>query len=108
MIELKKFMESKKVPKESSRQISSISQEIVLTNKLEDFEKLINEHEQITKRILKKKTIKDEFFSDFNGSIKSLGAWGGDFILATGNQNNQNYFYQKGFKTIFNYPEIII
>ena len=28
----------------------------------------------------------DELFSDFNGSIKSLGAWGGDFILATGNQ----------------------
>ena len=25
-----------------------------------------------------------------------------DFILATGNQKNQNYFYQKGFKTIFN------
>ena len=108
MRELKNFMESKKVPKESSRQISSISQEIVLTNKLEDFEKLINEHEQITKRILKKKTIKDELFSDFNGSIKSLGAWGGDFILATGNRNNQNYFYQKGFKTIFNYSEIII
>ncbi|MBJ25587.1 MAG: GHMP kinase [Flavobacteriaceae bacterium] len=108
MRELKKFMKSKKITKDSCKQISTITKEIVNTNKLEDFERLINEHEEITKRILGKKTIKDELFSDFNGSIKSLGAWGGDFILATGNQKNQNYFYQKGFKTIFNYSEIII
>ena len=106
--ELKRFMQMKKIPEFSCRQISSISKEIVNTRKLEDFEKLINEHEEITKRILNKKTIKDLFFSDFNGSIKSLGAWGGDFILATGDQNNKKYFYQKGFKIIFDYSDIII
>jgi hypothetical protein len=27
-------------------------------------------------------TIKESLFSDFDGIIKSLGAWGGDFVMA--------------------------
>ena len=37
--------------------------------------------------------------------IKSLGAWGGDFVLAT--RKNKNYFIEKGFDTILSYSEII-
>jgi len=105
--ELDKFMKIK-VSKIFTQEISSISKEIINANSLKDFESLINEHEKIMGIILRKKTIKDQFFSDFDGSIKSLGAWGGDFILATGNKYKQNYFYNKGFKIIFNYKEIII
>jgi hypothetical protein len=45
-------------------------------------------------------------FPDFKGSIKSLGAWGGDYILATGD-NTENYFKQKGFHKIYTYQELI-
>ena len=31
-------------------------------------------------------------FNDFKGAIKSLGAWGGDFILATAKQDPTAYF----------------
>jgi hypothetical protein len=41
------------------------------------------------------------------GAIKSLGAWGGDFILASGNQKTPNYFHEKGFKTVISYSEMI-
>ena len=51
------------------------------------------------------KTVKEKYFSDYNGSIKSLGAWGGDFILAT--RNNKNYFLEKGFNTVFSFSELI-
>ena len=31
-----------------------------------------------------------------------------DFILATGNQKNWNYFRKKGFKTILSFKEMIL
>ncbi len=44
--------------------------------------------------------LKEALFSDYDGAIKSLGAWGGDFFLATGNSNSINYFKTKGYTTI--------
>ena len=44
--------------------------------------------------------------SDYNGEIKSLGAWGGDFILAAGPTNTPEYFSSKGFNTIIRYNEM--
>ena len=52
--------------------------------------------------------MKEKFFSDFQGSIKSLGAWGGDFILATGNKSTKKYFLDKGFKTIIPFNKICL
>ena len=46
-------------------------------------------------------------FPDFQGAIKSLGAWGGDFIMATGNEQTPYYFKNKGFDVVLNYEEII-
>ena len=43
---------------------------------------------------------------DYEGQIKSLGAWGGDFILAAGPVNSKKYFYDKGYNTVLNYKEI--
>jgi hypothetical protein len=37
-----------------------------------------------------------------------LGAWGGDFILATGNDETPNYFNQKGFSTVIPYKEMVL
>ena len=42
----------------------------------------------------------------YNGKIKSLGAGGGDCILAAGPLDSKDYFSKKGFSTIFNYKEI--
>ena len=42
----------------------------------------------------------------FEGEIKSLGAWGGDFILASG-INSPSYFESKGYKTIVKFDDMI-
>jgi hypothetical protein len=47
-------------------------------------------------------------FPDYFGEIKSLGAWGGDFVLATGNSSTPAYFKNKGFETILTYSEMIL
>ena len=69
---------------------------------------MIDEHEQIISNIIQLETVKERLFSDYDGSIKSLGAWGGDFILATGTPNTINYFKDKGYTTILKYKEMVL
>lgn len=87
--------------------ISEITSTIINCKNLEEFELLLDEHEQIIANIIQKKTIKDLLFEDFEGSIKSLGAWGGDFVLVTSKKNPSGYFKSKGFETIIGYSDII-
>ena len=56
-----------------------------------------------------KEKIKDKLFNDFNGEIKSLGAWGGDFILASSNESEtETYFKNKGFNFIVEFDKLIL
>ena len=87
--------------------ITQITTELINCSDLPEFEKLITQHEKIISEIIQQKTIKETLFKDYFGSIKSLGAWGGDFILATGSKNNWNYFKDKGFTTILSFQEMI-
>jgi len=90
------------------RRINELTTNICQCQSLSEFESAINEHEQLISKIIQQKTVKELLFNDYNGSIKSLGAWGGDFILATGSQKNWNYFREKGFKTILSFKEMIL
>jgi len=89
-------------------EISAISKNILTCKNLSDFEKFINHHEVIIGKLIKKQPVKEYLFNDYFGSIKSLGAWGGDFILATGNDDTPNYFKQKGYKTVIKYGDMVL
>lgn len=89
-------------------QISAISDEFLKAATLLDFNKLIIEHEQIISSIIKMKPVKEKLFFDYFGEIKSLGAWGGDFVLVTGNEETSSYFTKKGFETVLSYSEMIL
>ncbi len=93
-------------PKEIAR-ISEITSEIINCQTLEEFEVLLNKHEQIIANIIQQKTIKELLFSDFEGSIKSLGAWGGDFVMVASQENPLGYFKAKGFDTVIGYSDLI-
>lgn len=88
--------------------ISNISKAMIPCKKLSDFEALIIEHESIISNIIKIKPLKERLFNDYFGAVKSLGAWGGDFILATGNNNTPSYFKQKGFETVIPYSKMVL
>lgn len=88
--------------------ISNLTSEILKAENLNQFEKLLTEHEKIMSAILETPTAKETYFKDFNGSIKSLGAWGGDFIMVTSEENPKAYFQEKGFETILSYEEMIL
>ena len=87
---------------------SDLSLKMLKSNELKKFEKLIETHETQLGQILNIKPVKEVLFPDYRGSIKSLGAWGGDFILVTGNDNTISYFKNKGYKTVLKYSEMVI
>ncbi|WP_339706945.1 GYDIA family GHMP kinase [uncultured Kriegella sp.] len=89
-------------------EISRLTQDITLCKDLGQFNIFIEAHEAILSNVLQIPTIKESHFSDFEGAVKSLGAWGGDFILATGNKKTPRYFKEKGYETIIPYSKMIL
>lgn len=88
--------------------VSEITDDLTNCKSVEEFAFLLREHEQIIAGIIKEKPIQERLFSDYFGQLKSLGAWGGDFILATGNAETPNYFKSKGYETVLSYKEMIL
>lgn len=100
----------RKMDDASINEISEISKSLTQTQSLTEFEILLNQHERIISDHLNLQFAKSLYFSDYWGSIKSLGAWGGDFVLVTSHKSELqtiNYFTQKGFKSIIPYKDII-
>ena len=94
--------------KDDIREISMLSDEFVKANSVVDLNKVIEEHEAIVSSIIKLNPVKKELFLDYFGAVKSLGAWGGDFVLVTGNEDTPSYFKQKGYDTIIPYSKMIL
>lgn len=88
-------------------QISALTEAILNCQQLATFESLLQEHEQILSDVLGRPTVKELLFPDYPGSLKSLGAWGGDFILAVGGDAEQEYFRKKGYTTLIPYDQMI-
>jgi hypothetical protein len=69
--------------------------------------KCISDHEQIIGNAIQMEAVGNRF-DDFPGRIKSLGAWGGDYLLAVTQQDEafvRNYFHQRELNTVFNWHE---
>lgn len=88
--------------------ISDISREMIGCKSLDEFQTLMNLHESIIAKLIDMEPVKGRHFKDFNGQIKSLGAWGGDFIMAASNDDVSNYFNHKGYTTILRYDEMVL
>lgn len=88
-------------------QISAITKAFAKVDSLEEFEELIRQHETLLAQHMQRKRIKDLLFPEYKGEIKSLGAWGGDFVLVTESVDFKSYFQAKGYTTILQLNEII-
>lgn len=72
------------------------------------FAAVMHTHERIMSQLLETTTIQEDLFSDFQGQMKSLGAWGGDFVMVIANQNPKEYFAAKGYNTFLTFAEMIL
>lgn len=91
-------------------EISLLTREMINAKELSTFNKVIRTHEDIVGSALKYTKVKDQFFSDYWGEVKSLGAWGGDFALVTsdrGAEETRQYFVDKGLQSIIPFSEIV-
>lgn len=100
---------SRKFDKEALvREITDITHKMTLAPTLADFELLMEEHETVLSRVLGIPPIKQLLFPDYFGMVKSLGAWGGDFVLATGDEKSLTYFKEKGYKTVIPFSKMVL
>ncbi len=100
-----------KAKMEDIEEVSSLSRIIANARNLVDFEQALVEHERILSKVLGIDRIKKQFFSDFQGEIKSLGAWGGDFVLASYSGSEyylRDYFRSKGKNTILRFDDMVL
>ena len=90
--------------------VSEISHAVPKCHSLDEFAMLMQCHERIIARCIGQEPVQKRF-PDFEGVLKSLGAWGGDFILAATEWDKSQveaYFKKKGLEVVFGYKEMVL
>lgn len=90
--------------------VSELSVALPTVTYFEDFCTLLQVHENLLARCLGREPVQRRF-PDFDGVLKSLGAWGGDFLLAATERSHAevcDYFKDKGLTTVFKYQDLIL
>lgn len=89
-------------------ELDEITLKMVFAKELPEFEALIKLHEQVLSKILETAPIKEKLFPEYFGAVKSLGGWGGDFVMATGNKKTPEYFKSQGFSIVVPFTEMVL
>jgi len=109
--EVSTFLKERKVSELLIDEISALSDEFASCRDQNNFNQLIRQHEKIVGKLIGQIPVKEQLFNDFDGAVKSLGAWGGDFYLISTAQpfsGVKKYFENRGLTTIFRWNELIL
>ena len=108
--EVKAFLDKDKDYTEEIKSVSEISRMLPSINDLDEFCRLMDTHEDIIASCIGRHCVRDDF-KGFEGMVKSLGAWGGDFILAATKHDEdyvKKYFENKSLDVIIKYKDIVL
>ncbi|MEZ4910497.1 MAG: GYDIA family GHMP kinase [Saprospiraceae bacterium] len=108
---IKEYLKAVKQKSSLVQSINGITEAMLDVKTLTEFESLIEKHEDLIHKHTGFGKVKDTLFKDYHGVIKSLGAWGGDFVLATSSQSKDEtfgYFQSKGYETVISYKDLIL
>ncbi|NNE30196.1 MAG: GHMP kinase [Saprospiraceae bacterium] len=92
------------------RQISQTTMMTAKSGDLSTFVACLQELERITGDYLGRQPVQERLFSALPGAAKSLGAWGGDFVLLAtpwDEQKVKDYCNDLGFSTVFPFKEVV-
>jgi mevalonate kinase len=109
--EVSVFMKEKVVSTQLIDEVSVLTDEFAQCRDQSEFNLLIRLHEQLVSKVIGRISLKPEYFGDFKGEVKSLGAWGGDFFLASTSlpfMGVKKYFENKGLRTVFKWDDLIL
>ncbi len=90
--------------------VSQLTQQFLEAKTLAEIDAVLLEHEILVSETIGLPRAKDLYFSDFWGEVKSLGAWGGDFVLVTSARSEaetRGYFLGKGFGVVMGWGEVM-
>lgn len=99
---------SKILDRQKILEFSNLTQSIIQADTIEAFSEYMELHERTISEYLEIKTVKESYFSDCPVFVKSLGAWGGDFVLSMKFEGYKTYFLEKGFSDIWQWKDLVV
>ena len=109
--QVKSFLASASSHKDLVEEISELSQKFTTIKNIDAFMTLMHQHETIIAKATGLTLVQELLFPDFKGTIKSLGAWGGDFALFLSEEDfniNKEWFASKGYLVVMPLEEVIV
>lgn len=109
--QVKLFLESASNNENLIKEISTLSKEFATVQDMKTFMRLMLQHEKIISTATGLTPVQELLFPEYNGAIKSLGAWGGDFVLFLSEKDfttNKRWFESKGYPIVMSFDEVII
>lgn len=103
------YARSHEMPASAIKDINKISEDLLGNSSIGYWIDKMSKHNDIISKYLKVDTVEPSL-KDFNGVVKPLGAWGGDFMLALSEEEPdyvRRYFSEKGYKEIYPANEIL-
>lgn len=107
---VKDYLKNTKARKQIVAEITPLTEAMIAVKTIEDMEDICQRHNAVIMAALGHPDPKSGAFSDYHGVIKPLGAWGGDFVLATSHETAEKtmaYFSDKGYPTVLSYKDMI-
>jgi mevalonate kinase len=108
-LEVKSFQKREKILEIDVSTMNELTDEFVSARNVSDLNRIIVEHEKLVGGLIGKTPLKKDRFPLFEGEIKSLGAWGGDFAMITfehGKEALKKEIERVGLKTLISYDEM--
>ena len=95
---------------ETIHRFSGLTEAMTEATDLAEFRLLMSEHEQLLSGLLGMDPVASNRFRDLPGSVKSLGAWGGDFVMIASDAGDEalfSYLYDRDLTVIYKYGELV-
>ncbi len=107
--EVSLWKDNKRWKSSDVKNMTDLSESLADCNQVGEAVRILREHQGLMEKILDRKAF-DDRYSDFEGVIKPLGAWGGDFALAIHEdaEYTRAYLEKQGLETIFRLSDIVV
>ena len=89
---------------------STLTDQMVEASELNQFRALMEEHEEVLSELVGLERVASTRLPELPGSVKSLGAWGGDFVMIASPMPREElfaYLRGEGIDVIFPYQELV-
>ncbi len=109
--QVKSFLKAASNNENLVEEISALSNEFATVQDVDTFIRLMHQHEKIIATATGLNPVQELLFPEYKGTIKSLGAWGGDFVLFLSEKNfatNKKWFESKGYPLVMPFDEVVI